>query len=66
MKKFINYVLAFYGPGGVYPYHFTREEVINAIFVHLDKTSTEFIGDSIDRERVRDYVLESREQLVSA
>jgi hypothetical protein len=57
---FINYMMDFYGPRGVYPQlDFTATEVMAALRIYL-RTNPEFCGDSIDRERVRDIVLEQR------
>ena len=63
MEDFINYVLSFYGAGtdSVYPeMAFTREEV-EAGLVVLQVQYREFYGDSLDRERLRDIVLKTRE-----
>lgn len=62
MDKFIDYMLTFYGPTGVYKYGFTREQIRLATVayqhsLHLAYPGQEFCGDSVDRERVRDIVL---------
>jgi hypothetical protein len=64
MNEFIDYVLSFYGAeeNSVYPeLEFTREEVIKAVDVLKGRWPEKFYGDSLDRERVRDIVLETRE-----
>jgi len=58
MKAFIDYVLSFYGVGGIYDYNFNIEEVKKAIRIHLLDGETPFEGDSVDREMVRDIVLD--------
>jgi len=66
LLKFRNYVLSFYGYDGVYPIAgLTVAEVevaINKYLVHLS-TSNEVTwgyGDSLDRERVRDILLDMK------
>ena len=64
MNEFIDYVLSFYGAeeNSVYPeMEFTREEVVNALPVLLARWPGKFYADSLDRERIRDIVLETRE-----
>jgi len=61
MNEFIDYVLAFYGYNGVYDYAFTRTEVIEALPVLERRWPGKFYADSLDRERIRDIVLEARE-----
>lgn len=61
---FIGYVDSFYNPfTGIYPIKGASVEVIaNAIQAYLDSLSDDRTwggGDSIDRERVRDIILES-------
>ena len=67
MKEFIDYVMSFYGPDGVYgkEYKMRRMEVNNAIKVYFKRIEEyEWLewgnGDSLDRERVRDIVIEQR------
>lgn len=65
--RFVNYLLDFYGPGGIYttprdPFHhpMTADEarsVANVMSVDKD-----FEGDSIDREKARDLVLSWRDK----
>jgi hypothetical protein len=55
-------MLEFYGPNGVYDYGFTAEQVNLATRLYKTRLSEnypgqEFEGDSVDRERVRDIIL---------
>lgn len=56
--SFIDYMLSFYGKGGVYDYDFTASEVVQGTIKYLNMPRTKFEGDSIDRERVRDIILD--------
>jgi hypothetical protein len=60
VTDFIDYVMSFYGSGedAIYDYAFTREEVESAIAIRLLDEVIEFAADSVDRELVRDIVLE--------
>lgn len=58
MQDFIDYVLSFYGPNGVYDFNFTESEVKKGLQIHLIKEKVAFAGDSVDREMVRDIVLD--------
>jgi len=63
MKHFINYVLSFYANGEIYDIGATKKEVINATNIHIErlkKLKVPFGGDTIDRESVRDIILEQR------
>jgi len=61
MKEFIDYVMSFYGPGGVYDMDATVEEVKEAIvLLSVRFPNTEFVGDSIDREHVREIIIDRR------
>jgi len=56
-KQFVNYVLSFYGPDGIYPSEMTAQDVItlmNVIIDNEDDEYEEFSGDSMDREIIRD------------
>jgi len=64
MKVFTDYVLSFYGQGGIYDIEATREEVERA--THIRKTDPKykavpFDGDTVDREWVRDIIIMNRE-----
>lgn len=56
---FNQYMLDFYGKDGVYDYGFTEAEVEKAKQQYIE-SGAEFQGDSLDREKVRDIVLENR------
>lgn len=69
LKEFYEYMCEFYGEGGIYsgdryfgePMMF--REYIDAIvdyLAKLDESGYEFCGDSVDREAVRDIILEKR------
>lgn len=58
--KFDEYVLAFYGDGGIYDHGFTSEEVeYGRAILMANYADIDF--DSVDRERVRDIVFNLRE-----
>jgi hypothetical protein len=59
-ERFIAYTLEFYGVDGIYKYDFTREEVVKAIEMYKDLEDTDFLGDTADREFVRDIVFHNR------
>ena len=64
LEQFIEYVLDFYSPESeLYPeMAFTREEVELGIAERMIRHQEhEFEGDTVDREWVRDIVLEMRE-----
>jgi hypothetical protein len=61
MTEFYNYVLSFYGPGGIYPMGATLELIelaTNDLIKILEIKDQEFCGDSIDRELVRDLLID--------
>lgn len=66
MKEFVDYVMSFYGKGGIYDINATREEVWQATCIRIKRNADNplngisFDGDSIDREAVRDIILEMR------
>ncbi len=66
MKEFVDYVMNFYGKGEIYDIGATREEVWQATCVRLKRTigqplnGISFEADSLDREAVRDIILEIR------
>ena len=65
-NEFIDYVLSFYGKGGLYDQGRTKEQIAYATTVYLDACAyyeennmpnmTWGGGDSLDRERVRDLM----------
>lgn len=61
IERFIEYVLEFYGKGGIYDFGASEEEVLKALKIRLEKhNDIDFGGDSLDRELVRDIILENR------
>lgn len=64
LTEFVDYVMSFYGPKGLYKEFFKqplkRAEVEKALVKRLSETTVRFDGDSIDRERVRDILTEQR------
>ena len=64
--NFTQYMLDFYGPNGIYPEGFTVRQINLATQLYKTRLpeGTEFYGDSIDRERVRDIILAAREEVV--
>lgn len=60
MNTFIDYVMSFYGSNGIYDIKATRDEVTKATNILQIIKGTEFEGDSIDREQVRDIILQMR------
>jgi hypothetical protein len=64
--NFTGYMLDFYGPKGIYPMGFTAEQISLATQLYKCrlKEGQEFLGDSIDRENVRDIILQARESTV--
>ena len=61
--EFVNYVLDFYGRGGIYDIGMRNVEVFEALHLRWNyEPSLPFDGDSVDREIVRDLVLEMRER----
>jgi len=67
MKNFIDYVLTFYGPNGIYESYFKRrvtKKRIQAAIKTLKNSGHNFVGDSIDREKVRDIMLAAEAPLL--
>ena len=64
--NFTQYMLDFYGPNGLYPEGFnaTQFSLATQLYKCRLPEGTEFYGDSIDRERVRDIILAAREETV--
>ena len=63
--NFTKYMLDFYGsgPDAIYQYGFTAEQISLATQLYKTRLSEnypgqEFEGDSVDRERIRDIILE--------
>ena len=61
MTEFYDYVLSFYGKDGIYPMGATLTVVRKAtqdLIRILKIKGQEFCGDSVDRELVRDLLIE--------
>lgn len=62
---FIDYCLMFYGHGeeALYPYGFHFSEICEGMIARMKaRPALDWDGDSVDRELVRDFVLEAREK----
>jgi len=61
-EYFKEYFFTFYGKGGLYPIDgLTESEMKKAISLRKEiRPNLEFVGDSTDREMVRDIVLATR------
>jgi len=60
INDFIDYTMSFYGPDGIYPMGANRTVVRKATndVIRIAKLKgEEFCGDSIDRELVRDLMI---------
>jgi hypothetical protein len=61
VSEFVEYALDFYGPGMIHDINATETEVLRALCVRLvNRPDLEFDGDSLDREMVRDIIIEMR------
>ena len=61
MTEFYDYVLSFYGKDGLYPMGATIELIQKAtqdLIQILNIKGQEFCGDSVDRELVRDLLID--------
>ena len=62
IKEFVSYVYDFYGKGGIYDMGATISQITTATIDYLSsllsKQEYTFCGDSLDRERVRDIMIE--------
>jgi len=64
VDNFTQYMLDFYGPEGIYDYGFTVEQINLATQLYKTRLAVnypgqEFEGDSVDRERVRDIIVQT-------
>lgn len=59
MADFADYVLDFYGKLGIYDMGVKYEDVLVATGIRMElRKDIEFTGDSLDRELVRDILIE--------
>jgi len=56
--EFVVYVHEFYGPEGIYPMGATIGTICSATQTLLEREGTNVQFDSLDRERVRDIMIE--------
>ena len=68
---FVDYVESFYGDDGIYDLGFTvtRERIWSATSAHLMSLmakGSDFEGDTVDREMVRDVMIEQHKEGVRA
>ncbi len=64
-EQFVSYVMDFYGTGGLYDIGAREFEVRNAIRIRQDSARYQrfsFDMDSVDREFVRDIIIEQRQR----
>jgi hypothetical protein len=59
MNEFVDYVMSFYGHGEIYDMGVTREHVWHALCLRLRDRAIPYTGDSLDREKVRDILIEN-------
>lgn len=69
MTSFTEYMMAFYGPESeIYPelnFNETQIAIATGIYkMRLDAKGEEFVGDTVDRENVRDIILEARQNVL--
>lgn len=65
LNNFVDYFFNFYDEKkGIYPIkNLTKDQVLDGIKTRIkNKPSLDFIGDSVDRELIRDIILEKKEQ----
>ena len=57
--EFVNYVMSFYGPGGIYDMGATYDMIVDATIQYLTTPDVKWAnGDSYDREQVRDILID--------
>lgn len=68
-QRFIDYMMDFYGPDSeIYPeLGFNETQIAIALGIYkmrLAQRGAEFVGDSVDREAVRDIILDARKSVL--
>lgn len=66
---FIDYCLMFYGDGedALYPYGFEISEICEGMIARMKyRPALDWDGDTVDRELVRDFVLDARLSEIAA
>ena len=66
LVEFITYLDDFYNAkSGIYPINgMTDKMVLNAVKKYIATNAKSFCGDSLDRERVRDIILEDNDVIL--
>ncbi len=65
--SFTQYMMDFYGPEDICPMGFNETQIALATQIYkcrLPNGALDFLGDSTDREAVRDLILEAREKVL--
>lgn len=57
MYEFISYVSDFYGKGGIYDMGATGDMILSATMKYI-RSGKDFCGDSVDREFIRDIMID--------
>lgn len=67
VNEFIEYMQLFYcGEEAIYPYDFSIEEICGGMIDRMAaRPSFDWEGDSVDRELVRDLILDVRERVAA-
>tara|TARA_A200000159_G_C7314325_1_gene336049 strand:+ start:1217 stop:1438 length:222 start_codon:yes stop_codon:yes gene_type:complete len=59
INDFVKYVMEFYGKGGIYDFGAKEEDIVKAVGIRLqNRPELPFDGDTLDREIVRDILLD--------
>ena len=58
IPNFHEYVHSFYGVWGLYPISANIDDIRAATDIAIERYGESFVGDSVDRERVRDILLD--------
>ena len=60
---FVEYLLDFYGAGGIYDFGVTEKDILIATGIRMnERPDLPFEGDSLDREIVRDIMERMKEE----
>lgn len=65
--SFTRYMMDFYGPEGICPMGFNETQIGFATQIYkcrLPNGALDFLGDSTDREAVRDIILDARKNVL--
>jgi hypothetical protein len=65
-SDFVKYCMSFYGPQGIYPMDFNTTQIRLAMGIlksRLASNSGTFCADSVDREWIRDIIVEARQAI---